>query len=55
MRRTGDPLLQAFESRKSPEKLKSALTGIYGDNYTKAAARQPKEPRTNKKKAKNKK
>jgi hypothetical protein len=54
MKRTGDPLLPAFENRNSPEKLKSALTEIYGDNYTKAAARQPNARRANKKKTKNK-
>jgi N-sulfoglucosamine sulfohydrolase len=54
MKRTGDPLLAAFENRNSPEKLKSALTDIYGDNYTKAAARQPKARRSNKKRARNK-
>jgi len=40
MERTGDPLLPAFENRYSPEKLKSILIDIYGDNYTKAAQRQ---------------
>jgi N-sulfoglucosamine sulfohydrolase len=37
MKQTGDPLLPAFENRYSPEKLRSALTKIYGQNYTKAA------------------
>jgi N-sulfoglucosamine sulfohydrolase len=40
MIRTGDPLLPAFENRNSPEKLRSALTKIYGQNYTKAAQRK---------------
>ena len=54
MRRTGDPLLPAFENRNSPEKLKSILTEIYGENYTKPAAGPPKARRASKKKAKNK-
>jgi len=54
MKRTGDPLLPAFECRNSPRNLESALTEIYGENYTKAAAKGPKVPRANKKKAKNK-
>jgi len=49
---TGDPLLPAFENRNSPERLKAALIDIYGDNYTKAAARQPKVPKNRKKKNK---
>jgi len=48
---TSDPLLPAFENRNSPEKLKSALIDIYGDNYKKAAERQSKAPRNNKKQA----
>lgn len=51
---SGDPLLPAFENRNSPEKLKSALIDIYGDNYTKAAEKGPKAPR-NKKNQKRKK
>lgn len=44
MRRTGDPLLPAFENRNSPENLKSILVDIYGNNYTKAAeGRRKKE------------
>ena len=49
MKQTGDPLLPAFENRYSPEKLRSALTKIYGQNYTKAAERKA---RTQKKKKK---
>ena len=54
MRRTGDPLLKAFENRNSPEKLKAALVEIYGDNYTRPAEKQPNAPRS-KKKSRNKK
>ncbi len=54
MKQSGDPLLPAFENRNSPEKLKAALAEIYGDNYTKAAAKGPKATRTKKKKAKKK-
>jgi N-sulfoglucosamine sulfohydrolase len=42
MKQTNDPLLKAFETRNSPEKLKSVLIDIYGDSYTRAAERQPK-------------
>ena len=42
MKQTGDPLLQAFEIRNSPEKLRSALIKIYGQNYIKAAERRKK-------------
>lgn len=52
MMETGDPLLPAFENRNSPEKLKSVLIDIYGDNYKKAAEKQSKAPRNNKKQAK---
>jgi len=45
MKQTGDPLLGAFENRRSPEKLKAALVEIYGDNYTRPANRQPNAPR----------
>ena len=34
MKRTRDPLLPAFESRTDPEKVKSVLTSVYGENYT---------------------
>ena len=39
MKQTHDPLLPAFENRRSPEKLRSCLVKIYGDNYTKAAGK----------------
>ena len=52
MKQTNDPLLKAFENRSSLEKLKSALIGIYGDNYTKAAERQPNVSKGNGKKNK---
>ena len=52
MVRTGDPLLPVFENRNSPEKLKSALIDVYGDNYKKAAEKQSKAPRANKRQAK---
>ena len=42
MRLTGDPLLPAFENRNSPEKLRSALIKIYGQNYIKATERRKK-------------
>ncbi len=45
---TGDPLLPVFENRDSPHEMKAALTDIYGKNYTKAAARQPKARRNRK-------
>jgi len=55
MKRSGDPLLPAFENRSSPEKLKSALVEIYGQNYTKAAQGGPnKTPRGNRKNKRNK-
>ena len=54
MQQTNDPLLKAFENRNSPEKLKSALVDIYGNNYTKPAARIPNAPK-GKRKRKNKK
>jgi len=47
MKQTGDPLLPAFEQRHVPEKRKAALTEIYGNNYSKAAQRQPKRQRRN--------
>ena len=37
MKRTGDPLLAAFENRTDPEKVKAVLTSVYGANYTRAA------------------
>jgi N-sulfoglucosamine sulfohydrolase len=37
MKRTGDPLLPAFENRTSPEKVRAVLTSVYGENYTKPA------------------
>ncbi len=40
MKQTHDPLLQAFENRYSPEKLRSALADMYGDNYLKAGQRK---------------
>ena len=52
MVRTGDPLLPVFENRNSPEKLKAALIDVYGDNYKKAAEKQSKAPRANKRQAK---
>ena len=52
MRQTNDLLLPAFEHRSSPEKLKSILTSLYGDNYTKAGKQRRKKARTNRKKAK---
>ncbi len=42
MKRTGDPLLRAFENRNSPEKLRLTLIKIYGQNYIKAAERRKK-------------
>ena len=54
MKQTGDPLLPAFENRGSPEKLKSTLVDIYGDNYTKAAQGRKKISQRNKKTRKNK-
>jgi len=52
MKKTKDPLRKAFENRNSPEKLKSALVEIYGDNYTKPAARKPNTPKAKRKKTK---
>jgi len=37
MKRTHDPLLPAFENRTDPEKVKTVLTSVYGENYTRAA------------------
>ena len=54
MKQTHDPLLPAFENRSSPEKLKSTLIDIYGDNYIKAAQGRKKVSQGDKKK-KNKK
>ncbi len=34
MKRTHDPLLPAFENRTDPEKVKTVLTNVYGENYT---------------------
>jgi len=52
MRRTNDPLLEAFERRGDPEQLKSALVRIYGTNYTRAASRTPGAARGNQRKRK---
>ena len=52
MKQTNDLLLPAFEDRSSPEKLKSILTSLYGDNYTKAGKQRRKKARTNRKRAK---
>jgi N-sulfoglucosamine sulfohydrolase len=50
MKRTHDILLPAFENRHSPDKLKSVLTDLYGENYTKAGKkRKRKSKKTNKK------
>ncbi|MHC4642955.1 MAG: sulfatase family protein [Planctomycetota bacterium] len=49
MKLTGDPLLPAFENRNSPEKLRSALIEIYGQNYTKATERRKKTKKKNRK------
>ena len=40
MAQTRDPLLHAFESRYTPERLKSALADVYGDNYIKAGKKK---------------
>ena len=48
MKQTHDPLLPAFEQRRSPEKRKAALTELYGNNYTKAPQRKPRARRQNK-------
>ena len=50
MRQTDDPLLTAFENRYSLQERKSALVEIYGDNYVKAAKKQEKVPRSDRKK-----
>jgi len=55
MKETHDPLLTAFENRKSPEKLKSTLIDIYGDNYVKAGQGQKKSRKVTKRKRENKK
>jgi N-sulfoglucosamine sulfohydrolase len=49
MKQTNDFLLPAFDNRYSPEKLRSILTDLYGENYTKAGEKKQK-PRANKKK-----
>jgi len=41
MKQTGDPLLPAFENRRSPEEVRAVLTKVYGENYTRAAQKQP--------------
>jgi hypothetical protein len=51
MKQTHDFLLPAFENRHSPEKLKSILTDLYGDNYTQAGKKKKADK---KKKEKNK-
>jgi len=53
MKQTDDPLLPAFENRNSPEKLKSTLIDIYGDNYVKAAQGRKNISKGNKKTRKN--
>ena len=50
MKQTHDFLLPAFENRNSPEKLRSILTDLYGDNYTKAGKKRKKKQRADKKK-----
>ena len=50
MKQTNDFLLPALENRHSPERLKSILTDLYGDNYKKAGKRKKQKPRANKKK-----
>jgi N-sulfoglucosamine sulfohydrolase len=40
MVQTHDPLLLAFENRYAPEKLRSALTDMYGENYLKAGKKR---------------
>jgi hypothetical protein len=50
MKQTHDFLLPAFENRHSPEKLKSILTDLYGDNYTKAGEKKKKKKKADKKK-----
>lgn len=39
MKRAKDPLLPAFEVRNEPQRLKTVLTELYGDNYTRPAQR----------------
>jgi len=48
MERTGDPLLPAFEHRGSPEKLREVLVDVYGNNYLKAAQKQPRSRKARK-------
>jgi len=45
MKQTNDPLLAAFECREDPQKLKAALTELYGDNYTRPAQGPKRRPR----------
>ena len=45
MQRTHDPLLSAFENRRSPDRLKVALTEVYGDNYTQVVQREERRER----------
>ena len=53
MKQTHDPLLPAFENRNSPEKLKSSLIDVFGDNYIKAAQSRKKISKGNKRKRDN--
>jgi N-sulfoglucosamine sulfohydrolase len=50
MKRTHDILLSAFENRNSPEKLKSILTDLYGENYTKAGKKRKRKSKKKNKK-----
>jgi N-sulfoglucosamine sulfohydrolase len=50
MKQTHDLLLPAFENRNSPEKLKSILTDLYGDHYTKAGKKRRQRLRANRNK-----
>jgi len=50
MKQTHDFLLPAFENRAFPEKLRSILSDLYGDNYTKAGKKRKKKQRADKKK-----
>ena len=50
MKRTNDFLLPAFDNQQSPEKLKSILTDLYGENYTKAGKKNKRRQTANKKK-----
>jgi N-sulfoglucosamine sulfohydrolase len=52
MERTHDPLLPAFENRRSPEKLRAALVEVYGNNYTKAGQYPKNRARANKRRNK---